>query len=66
MRKYIDGKYVYVPDEPPEVILPQPGPTLEEKVAEHGAKIVTLEETLDVLYGGIYSTTKLKQKNKED
>ena len=28
-------------------------PTLEEKVAEHGTKIVTLEETIEVLYGGV-------------
>ena len=28
-------------------------PTLEENVAEHGAKIVTLEETIDVLYRGV-------------
>ncbi len=28
-------------------------PTLEEKVAEHDTKIVTLEETIDVLYGGV-------------
>ncbi len=27
-------------------------PTLEERVAEHDTKIVTLEETIDVLYGG--------------
>ena len=29
------------------------GPTLEEKVAEHDTKIVTREETIDVLYGGV-------------
>lgn len=27
-------------------------PTLEEKVAEHDTKIVTLEETIDVIFGG--------------
>ena len=32
--------------------LPQE-PTLEERVAEHGVKIVTIEETVDVLYGGV-------------
>ena len=29
-----------------------PEKTLEEKVAEHDIKIVTLEETIDVIYGG--------------
>ena len=28
-------------------------PTLEERVAEHDTKIVTLEETIVVLYGGV-------------
>ena len=28
------------------------GPTLEERVDLHDTKIVTLEETIDVLYGG--------------
>ena len=28
-------------------------PTLEEQVAEHSIKIVTIEETIDVLYGGV-------------
>lgn len=28
-------------------------PTLEEKVAGHDTKIVTLEETVDVLFGGV-------------
>ncbi len=32
---------------------PLPKPTLEEKVAEHDTKIVTLNETIDVLYGGV-------------
>lgn len=27
--------------------------TLEEKVAEHDTKIVTLDETINVLYGGV-------------
>ena len=29
------------------------GPTLEERVDLHDTKIVTLEETIDVLYGGV-------------
>jgi hypothetical protein len=29
-------------------------PTLEDKVAEHDKKIVTLEETVDVIFGGGY------------
>ena len=29
------------------------GPTLEERVDQHDTKIVTLEETIDVLYGGV-------------
>ena len=29
------------------------GPTLEEKVAEHDTKIVTLEESIDVIFGGV-------------
>ena len=29
-------------------------PTLEDKVAEHDTKIVTLEQTVDVIFGGGY------------
>ena len=43
-QEYIDSLKAQV--EPQE-------PTLEEKVAEHDTKIVTLEETIDVLYGGV-------------
>lgn len=28
-------------------------PTLEEKVAEHDEKIVTMEETINVIFGGV-------------
>ena len=42
-QEYIDNlKSQAEPQEPP----------LEEKVAEHDIKIVTLEETIDVIYGG--------------
>ena len=29
------------------------GPTLEEKVVEHDSKIVTMEEALDAIFGGV-------------
>ena len=31
----------------------QAEPTLEEKVAEHDSKIVTMEEALEALFGGV-------------
>ena len=43
-QEYIDGLKVEVPHETLN---------LEEKVLEHEEKIVTLEETLDVLFGGV-------------
>jgi hypothetical protein len=42
-QEYIDNlKSKAIPQEP----------TLEDKVAEHDTKIVTLEETVDVIFGG--------------
>ena len=29
------------------------GPTLEEKIAEHDSKIVTMEEALEAIFGGV-------------
>ena len=43
-QEYIDSLRVEVPHETLN---------LEEKVLEHEEKIVTLEETLDVLFGGV-------------
>ena len=44
-------KYDYTPEEKVEQ-LPQ-AESLEEKVTEHDSKIVTLEESIDVIFGGI-------------
>ena len=38
----------------PVIVEPIIQPTLEDKVAEHDTKIVTLEETIDIMFGGGY------------
>lgn len=43
----------------PVMVEPIIQPTLEEKVAAHDIKIVTLEETIDVIYGGRHGQGKI-------